>query len=190
MRVAPPISWAVAGDQRAWRHAVLDNASAPPSPEKRSPMKWLVHPSRTGLCPWCVSPIRVPQSGRPDMEARVPSIGSSTQTYSASSSSEPNSSPRCRDPENAADHVPHDRSPAPDRLGHGSKSAPDDFVADRQRLCRKKGRIVAPGMLWQDRTRNWKIRSGSCWPSFLRAHAGTPHRALLPTGGASGKPPA
>ena len=29
--------------------------------------------------PWRVSPISVPQSGRPDMKARVPSIGSSTQ---------------------------------------------------------------------------------------------------------------
>jgi hypothetical protein len=41
----------------------------------------------------CKSAISVPQIGRPVMKARVPSIGSSTQTYSASARSTPCSSP-------------------------------------------------------------------------------------------------
>ncbi len=43
--------------------------------------------------PWCSSAISVPQTGKPPMNALVPSIGSSTQTYSASARSSPNSSP-------------------------------------------------------------------------------------------------
>ena len=46
----------------------------------------------TGV-PWCSSAISVPQIGKPAMKDLVPSIGSSTQTYSASSRSLPNSSP-------------------------------------------------------------------------------------------------
>ena len=46
----------------------------------------------TGV-PLCNSAIRVPQIGKPAMKDFVPSIGSSTQTYSASSRSLPNSSP-------------------------------------------------------------------------------------------------
>ena len=41
----------------------------------------------------CISAINVPQVGKPEMNDLVPSIGSSTQTYSASSRSLPNSSP-------------------------------------------------------------------------------------------------
>src|SRR4030081_713041 len=43
--------------------------------------------------PRCSSAISVPQIGKPAMKDLVPSIGSSTQTYSASSRSLPNSSP-------------------------------------------------------------------------------------------------
>ena len=46
----------------------------------------------TGV-PLCSSAISVPQIGKPAMKDLVPSIGSSTQTYSASSRSLPNSSP-------------------------------------------------------------------------------------------------
>src|SRR5712672_2807076 len=46
----------------------------------------------TGV-PWCNSAISVPQIGKPAIKDLVPSIGSSTQTYSASSRSLPNSSP-------------------------------------------------------------------------------------------------
>ena len=46
----------------------------------------------TGV-PLCSSAISVPQIGNPAMKDLVPSIGSSTQTYSASSRSLPNSSP-------------------------------------------------------------------------------------------------
>ena len=63
-----------------------------PSPLKRSPMKgWFIMPN-TGS-PNRVSAISVPQAGIPAMKDLVPSIGSSTQTYSASGRSEPNSSP-------------------------------------------------------------------------------------------------
>src|SRR5579864_8715879 len=43
--------------------------------------------------PYCASAISVPNSGTPEMKDLVPSIGSSTQTNSASSRSLPNSSP-------------------------------------------------------------------------------------------------
>src|SRR5471032_2450455 len=46
----------------------------------------------TGV-PLCNSAISVPQIGKPAIKYLVPSIGSSTQTYSASSLSLPNSSP-------------------------------------------------------------------------------------------------
>ena len=46
---------------------------------------WSMMPS-IGL-PRCSSPISVPNTGMPVMKALVPSIGSSTQTYSASSRS-------------------------------------------------------------------------------------------------------
>ena len=41
----------------------------------------------------CINAISVPQVGKPEIKDLVPSIGSSTQTYSASSRSLPNSSP-------------------------------------------------------------------------------------------------
>ncbi len=44
--------------------------------------------------PLRVSAISVPKVGRPVTKARVPSSGSSTQTYSAFSRSLPNSSPK------------------------------------------------------------------------------------------------
>ena len=52
---------------------------------------WCIMPN-TGV-PLCNSAISVPQIGKPAMKDLVPSIGSSTQTYSASSRSLPNSSP-------------------------------------------------------------------------------------------------
>ena len=52
---------------------------------------WCIIPN-TGV-PLCNSAISVPQIGKPAMKDLVPSIGSSTQTYSASSRSLPNSSP-------------------------------------------------------------------------------------------------
>ena len=55
-----------------------------------------------------VSAISVPQAGMPEMKDLVPSIGSSTQTYSASARSSPNSSPMmpCSG-KGAADQRPH-----------------------------------------------------------------------------------
>ena len=52
---------------------------------------WFIMPN-TGS-PKRVSAISVPQAGMPEMKDLVPSIGSSTQTYSASARSSPNSSP-------------------------------------------------------------------------------------------------
>src|SRR6266436_5328521 len=52
---------------------------------------WCIIPN-TGV-PLCNSAIKVPHNGKPEMKDFVPSIGSSTQTYSASSRSLPNSSP-------------------------------------------------------------------------------------------------
>ena len=52
---------------------------------------WFIMPN-TGS-PNRVSAISVPQAGMPAMKDLVPSIGSSTQTYSASARSAPNSSP-------------------------------------------------------------------------------------------------
>ena len=67
---------------RACRPA-RDSARAPPSPEKRSRMNgWCIMPN-TGS-PNRIRPISVPQAGMPEMNDLVPSIGSSTQTYSAS----------------------------------------------------------------------------------------------------------
>src|SRR6266516_2340012 len=66
--------------------------AAPESPEKRSTIKgWCIIPN-TGV-PLCNSAINVPQIGKPAIKDLVPSIGSITQTYSASSCSLPNSSP-------------------------------------------------------------------------------------------------
>ena len=53
---------------------------------------WCIMPN-TGS-PKRISPISVPQAGMPEMKDLVPSIGSSTQTYSASVRSAPYSSPR------------------------------------------------------------------------------------------------
>ena len=67
--------------------------AAPPSPENRSRVKgWFIRPN-TGS-PKRIRPISVPQASIPEMNDLVPSIGSSTQTYSASVCSEPYSSPR------------------------------------------------------------------------------------------------
>ena len=94
--------------QVARRRPALDSCAAPPSPLKRSPMKgWFIMPN-TGS-PKRVSAISVPQAGMPDMKDLVPSIGSSTQTYSASGRSLA---------EFLADHAVG-REGAPDQRAHG-----------------------------------------------------------------------
>ena len=69
-------------------------AETPPAtPTQRSrKIDWSIIPM-TGR-PRCASAIRVPNSGRPVMNDLVPSMGSSTQTNSASIRSRPCSSPR------------------------------------------------------------------------------------------------
>ena len=67
--------------------------SWPDAPTQRSrEIGWSITPS-TGL-PLKASAISVPNSGTPEMKDLVPSIGSSTQVYSASGRTRPNSSPQ------------------------------------------------------------------------------------------------
>src|SRR5580704_12621761 len=91
-----------------------------------------------------VSAIKVPQAGRPQMKDLVPSIGSSTQTYSASGRSAPSSSPTtpcsgkvrlisARMAASAARSAAVTGSKPPDRLLFSTLSA-----------LRKNGRMVSP----------------------------------------------
>ena len=97
-----------------------------------------------GGSPRRVSAMSVPQAGRPQMKDLVPSIGSSTQTYSASGRSAANSSPtmpcsgnvcliRARMAASAARSAAVTGSKLPDRLLFSTPSA-----------VRKNGRIVSP----------------------------------------------
>src|SRR5918993_4244609 len=123
-------------------------------------------------------PIKVPQTGRPAMKARVPSIGSSTQMYSASVCSSPNSSPMmpcvgkvrrisCR---MAA-------SPARSASVTGSNAAPPDLsrIVNPER---KNGRIAWPDWLASSLTNCAKSMS----PMSLRfrpaASSAGPRRGL------------
>ena len=122
--------------------------AAPPSPEKRSRVKgWFIMP-KTGS-PNRISAISVPQAGMPEMKDLVPSIGSSTQTYSASVRSAPNSSPTmpwCG--ELLADERAHACSAARSAAVTGSN--PPAFCSRRQRgaeerqdrLARDGGELV------------------------------------------------
>src|SRR5580698_8014067 len=91
-----------------------------------------------------MSPISVPQVGRPEMKLLVPSIGSSTQTYSASGRSRPYSSPItpwlgkvCAISRLIAASAPRSASVT------GSKTPPRD-LSSAPIAVRKNGRITSP----------------------------------------------
>src|ERR1700722_5026754 len=91
-----------------------------------------------------MSPIKVPQVGRPETKVLVPSIGSRTQTYSASGRSRPYSSPItpwagkvCAISRLMAASAPRSASVT------GSNTPPSDLSSARIAL-RKNGRITSP----------------------------------------------
>ena len=91
-----------------------------------------------------MSPISVPQVGSPEMKLFVPSIGSSTQTYSASGRSRPYSSPItpwsgkvCAISRLIAASAPRSASVT------GSKTPPRD-LSSAPIAVRKNGRITSP----------------------------------------------
>ena len=85
-------------------------------------MGWWMQP-RTGS-PWWRRPIRVPKRGTAAVKEWVPSMGSSTQTNSASGRSAPASSPTIPWPGNALRIIPRIRSSAPRSAGvTGDRSA-------------------------------------------------------------------
>ena len=105
---------------------------------------WCIMPN-TGS-PKRISPISVPQAGMPEMNDLVPSIGSSTQTYSASVRSAPYSSPRM--PWSGKVRLMRARmacSAARSAAVTGSK--PPDFLFSTASVVRKNGRMVWPETL-------------------------------------------
>ena len=106
---------------------------------------WCIIPN-TGV-PRCSSAISVPQIGKPAMKDLVPSIGSSTQTYSASSRSLPNSSPTmpCWG-KLALIRRRITASAARSASVTGSKSRPVALLSMPSEV-RKKGRMVSPDVV-------------------------------------------
>lgn len=135
-----------------------------PSPANRSPVKGCAIMPKVGR-PLLFRPISVPHTGRPVMKERVPSIGSSTHTRSASSRSEPYSSPRMPW---SGKHSPISAriaaSAARSATVTGSKAAPSSLfsTASRERKC---GRIAAPAAS-ASRSRK-ATRSPVAWASVM-----------------------
>ena len=91
-----------------------------------------------------MSPIRVPQVGRPETKLLVPSIGSRTQTYSASGRSRPYSSPITPWAGNVWAISRRMAASAPRSASvTGSNTPPPDLSSARIAL-RKNGRITSP----------------------------------------------
>lgn len=86
----------------------------------------------------------MPHTGRPEMKERVPSIGSSTQTCSASTRSRPNSSPRMPCSGKRAPSSSRIAASAPLSATVTGSNAPSESLFSTDIRDRKCGRITRP----------------------------------------------
>ena len=124
--------------------------------------------------PTRVSAISVPQAGMPEMKDLVPSIGSSTQTYSASVRSAPNSSPM----------MPCSGKVCADQRAHrglGGAVGGGDRIEAAGRLLfstpsavRKNGRMVSP-----ETVASWSTKAAKSI-AVIRRPAASADNWLLP----------
>src|SRR5215831_6166209 len=127
----------------------------------------------------------VPQAGMPQINDLVPSIGSSTQTYSASRRSMPNSSPMM--PCSGKVRLISARmaaSAARSAAVTGSKP-PEPLLFSIPSALRKNGRMVSPEMVASSSTKALKsiaVIKIPASPAYTRLCAASLHSALRPSG--------